>query len=148
MCDGKEQTGAHQPSSQMTNEEAVGCLLFVVLGFAALMGYAIYSTYEQGWERRNEWEGYAARNPEVEIVGIVQKQYGPNKWNATQLVVEVRGTKTGETRIIREKDDYVPFNHLPQVGQIWRVWIENGNGRASYCFIFRMEPVSTAGKQP
>lgn len=134
-------------SRPMTNEEGAGCLLVGLLILIGFFGWVFYLDYAEGWKRRNIWEGYATRNPEVQIVSINQGQYGPSKWNASQIIVEIRGTKTGETLIIREKDDHVYFTHLPQPGQIWRTWITEGPpGSLSFCFNFRMEPVPT--KQP
>lgn len=124
-------------------ETALGgvlAMLFVIVGFFFLVGQ---EESRQGWKNRNHWERFANQNPELEIIAVQQGQYGPDKWNSSQLIVEVRATTTGETRMIREKDGHVPFNHLPQKGEIWRCWIQEGReGSMPYCFTFRMEPIS------
>lgn len=108
-----------QKISKLMAPENLAGVFVLVFGLFGILGWAFYTAYLSACERRDVWEGYATRNPEVEIIAVVQKQYGPSKWDSTQLAVEVRGTKTGETRIILEKE-HVVFNHRPQQGQLWR----------------------------
>lgn len=148
MCDGSEgnkfdsNTNEKITPKRLAAGLATGLAATVVifLIFGAIL-WVIGKDYEQGWERRNSWEQFAQRNPQIEIIAVQQGQYGLPKFNASQLIVEVRGTKTGETRMIREKDDRVKFNHLPQKGETWHCWVESAPGRGSYFFTFCMEPV-------
>ena len=121
----------------------VVALLYLLI-FATVcvtIGLAIRDDNRAAWAQKQEWVGFAARNPQVQIVAVSQGQYGPEKWHDGQIIVEVKGTTSSETRVIREKDDHVRFNHVPNVGETWRTWVTNDEGAKSSAFTFHMEPL-------
>lgn len=75
--------------------EALGYLTIVIFALSVIAFAALFVDALDSRERRQASESYAGRNPEVQIVSVSRQQYGKPKWNTWQLVVEMRGTKTG-----------------------------------------------------
>lgn len=131
--------GPYGPSSGSGKGFSIGCLVFVA-ALVALFWWIISIDTQRAMGVKHEWQAFAQRNPQVEIVAVSQGQYGPDKWHQGQIIVEIKGTQTDETRVIREKDDHVKFNHVPVAGEIWRTWVTEPQGKDGTEFKFHMEP--------
>lgn len=75
--------------------------------------------------RRDFWRGYVARNPVVEMIAVTEGSFYHGKLRkTTQTIVELRGIKTGEIVVVRERNDRISMSPAPKQGQKWRMWVD------------------------
>jgi len=111
----------------------MGGLLLPLFLILTVFGYMAVNDHLKKQAVLTNLQGYAKSNDGlVEVVRALGEtdvyKYGNYKQHEARsydVVVEVRGLKDGRTMILREHADRVFFDHLPQVGDIFRIMINN-----------------------